>query len=97
MQRDKKMDIPKFSDSAGSTMNAISIDELRRRQESMIENIGALRFSIAKVEYLQGMQRLMMDLLKDCRIIIDAHNHKALVKQIDRIIKETEGTHGPTV
>jgi hypothetical protein len=81
--------IPTYSDAAGSTMNALSVDELRKRQDSLMENIGAFRFSIAKVEYLIGMQRLCRDLLSDCRIPLKAHGFDALCKQIDRVLKET--------
>lgn len=92
-QRDKAPAILEFSDPASETMNSISIEELRKRQDSLIENMGAFRFSIAKVEYLIGMQRLLRDILSDCRVIIEAHGHKALVKQIDRALKETAPDH----
>lgn len=89
MQRDKRTEVPKFSDPTGEHMSTISMEQLRKQQDSLMENICVLRFSIAKVEYLQGMLKLALDLLSDCRIIIEAHGHKALVKQIDRLIQET--------
>ncbi len=70
-------------------MNMISGEELRKRQDSLMENIGALRFSIARIEYLEGYQQLWRDLVGDCRVILEAHGHKALVKQIDKMLKET--------
>jgi hypothetical protein len=90
-QRDKALPtIPKFSDGAGHTMNALSMDELRKRQDSLMENIGALRFSIAKVEYLLGMQRLFRELVADCRVPLKAHGFDALCRQIDRLLTETD-------
>lgn len=79
-----------------SDTNHMSVDELRRRQDSLIENIGAMRFSIARIEYLEGYQVLFRDLLIDCRIIVEAHGHKTLVKQIDKILRETKPNE-PTV
>lgn len=80
------------TDNAAQAMNSISPEELRRRQDSLMENIGALRFSIARIEYLEGYQKLFRDLLSDCRVIVEAYGHKALVKQIDKALKETSPT-----
>lgn len=78
-----------YGENAAETMNMISPEELRKRQDSLMENIGALRFSIARIEYLEGYQQLWRDLVADCRVIVDAHGHKSLVKQIDRMLKDT--------
>ena len=68
----------------------MSTQELRTRTDSVLENIGALRYSIARIEFLEGYQTLFRDLLADCRIIVEAHGHSALVKQIDRALRETK-------
>lgn len=62
---------------------AISADvaEIKKRTDSVIENIGALRFALNRIELLE-------DLLKDARIVVDAHGPKALTKKIDKAFKE---------
>jgi hypothetical protein len=66
--------------NAADTMNALSIEQLKRRSDSLIENISALRFCVARIE-------LMRDLLEDYRVIIAAHGHKALVAKIDKAVE----------
>ena len=89
VQPNKYQKAVKNLDNAADTMNMISPEELRKRQDSLMENIGALRFSIARIEFLEGYQALFRDILTDCRIIVEAHGHKTLVKQIDKALKET--------
>jgi hypothetical protein len=74
------------------TVAGMSIDQLKKRSDSLIENIGALRFSVARIELLDGYRALLRDLLADCRVIVAAHGHKTLLKKIDRAMTETEDT-----
>lgn len=68
---------------------SMSPEELRKSNDSIIENIGALRFSINTIERLEGYRALFRDLLADCRIPLEAHGHKALVREIDKLLKDT--------
>lgn len=69
--------------------DGITVSELRQMSDSLIENIGALRFSIQRIEVLDGYRLLMRDLLADCRVVVDAHGPKSLVRKIDKVLKDT--------
>lgn len=57
------------------------LEEIKERTDSVIENIGALRFALGRIALLE-------DLLADARVIVDAHGPKALIKKIDKAFKE---------
>lgn len=87
--------------NAADTMNMLSIEELKRRADSLMENIGALRFSAARIELLDGYRTLLRDLLADARVHVEANVKTAadpeaakatrtLMKRIDKALKETE-------
>lgn len=57
------------------------LEEIKERTDSVIENIGALRFALGRIALLE-------DLLADARVVVDAHGPKALVKKIDKAFKE---------
>lgn len=76
-------------ENAGDTMRSIPLVELRRRQDSLMENIGALRFSIAHIERLEGYRRLFRDLLGDCKKPLKDRGNAALVKRIEDVIDAT--------
>lgn len=56
-------------------------EEIKQRTDSVIENIGALRFALNRIELLE-------ELLADARIVVDAHGPKELTKKIDKAFKE---------
>lgn len=64
-----------------SAVISADMEEIKTRTDSVIENIGALRFALNRIELLE-------DLLADARVVVDAHGPKALVKKIDKAFKE---------
>lgn len=70
-------------------MTILTMDQLRQRADSLIENIGAFRYSLARNELLDGYRLLFRDLLADCRIPLEADGHTILVRQIDKVLKDT--------
>jgi hypothetical protein len=71
------------------TITALSVEQLRKRSDSLVENIGALRFSVERIELLDRCRLALREVVLDCRVVVEAHGHKALVKKIDAILTET--------
>lgn len=67
----------------------LTVDQLKATEASVIENIGALRFSITRIEDLERIVKEQNELLLDCRVPLDAHGHKVLTRRIDKIIKDS--------
>lgn len=65
-------------------------EEIQKRTDSVIENISVLRLSLSRIEMLDGYRKLLRDMLEDARVVVDAHGPKALVKKIDKALKDTE-------
>jgi hypothetical protein len=74
---------------SNATLRTLSTATLEKLKDSVIENMGALQFLLAREEALKKHLRAHQELLRDCRVIIEAHGHKALVKKIDKAIEET--------
>lgn len=72
-----------------ATLRTLSPNTLAKLKDSVIENMGAFRFLLDREETLKGFIDTHEELLKDCRVIVAAHGHKALVKKIDRAIEES--------
>jgi hypothetical protein len=84
-----KVDFPVIENVAD--IKPMSDEEIQRRTDSLIENIGALRFSLARIEHLEARERLLMDLLRDARVIIlETHGQKSIVKQITKVLTEAQ-------
>jgi uncharacterized protein (UPF0335 family) len=62
--------IPYGNPAANTPVNMLSVEELRQRNDSLIENIGALRFSIARIEQLELQRAMMVALLEDIRQVL---------------------------
>ncbi len=78
--------VPNITDL--NDITPMSDDEIRRRTESLIENIGALRFALSRIEILEGYERLARDLLADCQEIVSEHS-EALAKRITKALNHT--------
>lgn len=76
--------------SGGAQVESLSVAELRARNESMIENIGALRFSIARIEKLDEYRIILREVVQDCRIRLAADGHKVLTARIDATLAQTK-------
>ena len=76
----------------GDVMDDLAVEQLRQRADSLRENIGALRFSVARIELLDGYRLLCRDLLADCRIPLAAYGQRDLVKSIDKLLKDTNSS-----
>lgn len=76
--------------NAADAMNSISIEELHRRSDSLIENIGALRFSVARIELLNGHRLALRGVIEECKILADEYGSKALIKRINQTLKDTD-------
>lgn len=73
-----------------SVMESWDAEEIQKRTDSVIENISVLRLSLSRIEMLDGYRKLLRDMLEDARVVVDAHGPKALVKKIDKALKDTE-------
>jgi hypothetical protein len=94
ISKDLRKDIQSGSDEmsqslSAATLRTLSANTLEKLKDSVIENMGALQFLIDREQTLKGYLRGHQELLRDCRIIVEAHGHKALVGKIDRAIQET--------
>jgi hypothetical protein len=71
--------------------------ELRAQADSLIENNsapliennGALRSSMNRIEVLEGYRRLLRDLLHECRRALIRQSNAPLVNRINKLLKET--------
>lgn len=72
-----------------ATLRTLSPQTLAKLKDSVIENMGAFQFLLDREVTLKGYITTHQELLRDCRIIVEAHGHKALVKKIDRAIEES--------
>jgi prefoldin subunit 5 len=54
--------------TAPDTMSDMSLEEIRQRSDSLIENIGVLRFSIAKIEALEAALKRLKEATHDERV-----------------------------
>lgn len=93
-RKDLREDIQSGSDEvsqslSAATLRTLSTNTLEKLKDSVIENIGVLQFLIDREQTLKGYLRAHQELLRDCRIIVEAHGHKVLVGKIDRAITET--------
>jgi hypothetical protein len=52
--------------------------ELPAQADSLIENNGALRSSMNRIEVLEGYRRLLRDLLHECRRALIRQSNKAI-------------------
>ena len=78
-----------YGDAANHVMNTISTEELRKRNESLIENIGALRFSIARIELLEEQKGKLRDTLSVIRTVMRSAKDAAWCRTIDTLLDET--------
>lgn len=75
---------------ATAALSAMPIEELRSKvDDSLLESMVAFRFSIDRIELLDGYRKLLRDILEDARVVVAAHGTKLLVKRIDRVLGET--------
>lgn len=75
-----------------TTLRTLSTSTLEKLKDSAIQNMGALQFLLDREQTLKRYLNTHQELLRDCRVIIEAHGHKRLVSKIDTAIKETEAT-----
>lgn len=72
------------------TIGTMTMEQLNRQQDSLLQSVGAFRYTLRRMELLDGYRRLFRDLVADLRVVVDAHGPKPLVKRIDKALKETE-------
>lgn len=78
-----------LSGGGGIDLAALSTADLKKSADSAVQDIKAFRFAITRIELLDGYRKLMRDMLEDCRVVVDAHGTKAMVKKIDKVLRET--------
>lgn len=78
-----------YGDAASQALH-LSTEELQRRNESLIENIGAMRFLIARTEHLEAQKIKYRAMLTVLRTIMRVEKDVNWCKTIDTLLDETE-------
>lgn len=78
------------TETGQDAIGTMTMEQLNRQQDSLLQSVGAFRYTLRRMELLDGYRRLFRDLVSDLRVVVDAHGPKPLVKRIDKALKETE-------
>jgi len=74
-------------------LRALSVEELKRQADSLIQSVGAFQFTLARIAYLEGFRERLMELLAETRTHI---KDAGLCKRIDTLLKESDDSE-PTL
>lgn len=81
-------DVQSDSGDTTSRFAALTIEQLKATAESAVQNVTAIRGAYNLIERLTVQNGAAVELLQDCRVVVDAHGHKALTRRIDKWIKD---------
>jgi hypothetical protein len=77
-------------DNETMTVQALTVEELRRQADSLIESVGAFQFTLARIAYLEGYRGRLRAILKECQTSLQASGNAGLVARIDTILAEND-------
>lgn len=69
-------------------MHALTVDQLRKQADSLIESVGAFQFSLARIAQLEGYRERLETILRECQEVLAPTGNTGLVARIATILRE---------